>query len=258
MRHGGIIAALVAVSALAAAAPAGAERIAPEFGRCVKAPKGETAAGYSNSGCTTPVASGARYLWSAGPGAKAGFKGTTGSVGLTLYAPGAKRVAATIQCSASKDSGEFTGTGGESLDLILTGCKMAAADCQSAGAATGEVAFLPLEGTPNVERSTEQGEALVRWSPVLGDTLASFECAGTEVTITASMLHAVRDDRMSSSEPEKLRTYKAGTQDPECGEPCEPGEEPETSIGGSAATLSGLSATGAQTNEEKIELRTFM
>ncbi len=258
MRHGGIVAALIAGLCLAAAAPAGAESIAPEFGRCVKAPKGETGAGYYNPGCTTPAASGAKYHWLAGPGAKPGFKATTGTVALTLATPGVKHATPVIQCAASAASGEFTGVASESLELVLTGCKMSSADCESAGAAAGEIAFFPLEGTPNVARSTQRGEAFMRWSPAIGGTLASFECGGTEVTIAASMLHVVRDDKMVAAEPEKLRVYKAGTQEPECGEPCEPGEEPETSIGGGPATLSGLAATGAQANEEKIELRTFI
>ena len=195
------MAAAAACIMLAAAAPAGAERITPEFGRCVKAPRGETGAGYSDSHCTKPVAEGAAFHWLAGPGAHPGFQASTGSVTLTLLSSGKGRPQPVIQCGGSKASGEFSGTATETLELALTGCKMSAAVCQSTGAAAGEVVFSPLEGAPEVIRSTEQGEAVIRWEPALGEVLASFECGGTPVTITQSMLHGVRDDRMS-----KLRT----------------------------------------------------
>ncbi len=258
MRRASIAVALAASMALAFAAQAGAETIAPEFGRCVKAPKGETGAGYSDSHCNTPVSSGAAYHWLAGPGSKPGFQASTGSVALTLDTAGGKRAQPVIECAASKASGDVTGTSSESLELVLTGCRMSSASCQTVGAAAGEVAFSPLEGMPEIVRTTQQGEALIRWTPALGETLASFECGGTSVVITQSMMHPVRDDRMAKGEGEKFRIHKSGTQDPECAQPCEAGEQPSTSIGGGAATLSGFAMSGTQANEEAIELRTFV
>jgi hypothetical protein len=257
MRRAGIAVLTMAALALAISAPAGAESIAPEFGRCVKAPKNETGGGYSDSHCNQPVGSGATYHWLAGPGAKAGFHASTGSVALTLNAGGGRAQPA-IRCSGSTTTGEFTSAATESLELVMTGCRMGAAGCQSEGAGAEEVAFSPLEGVPEVIRTTQQGEAVVRWAPAIGEVLASFECASTGVTITQSMLHVVRDDKSSKAEPEKFRVYKSGTQKPECAEPCEPNEEPSTSIGGAPGALSGFAMVGSQTNEEGIELRTFM
>jgi hypothetical protein len=258
MRRSGIACAVVAALALATAGPAGAERIAPEFGRCVKTPKGETVAGYSDPHCNKPVATGAGWQWLAGPGARSGFGSSSGPVSLTLSTSAKGHATPVIQCGASKVSGTFTGVASEALGLVLTGCKMGSATCQSEGATAGEVAFSPLEGVPEVVRTSEQGEAVVRWRPALGETLASFECGGVAVTITQSMLHPVRDDKMVKSEPQKFRVYKTGTQQPECAEPCEPDEEPAVSIGGASATIGGFSMSGVQSDEEGIELRTFV
>ncbi len=53
---------LVAMFAIGAVAAATASAAAPEFGHCVKKAKAE-GEGYSNAGCTTAVASGAKYEW---------------------------------------------------------------------------------------------------------------------------------------------------------------------------------------------------
>lgn len=258
MRNLWIAVALASTIAAAAAGTAEAERIAPEFGRCVKLAKGEAGPGYSDPGCTSSVSSGAKFRWLAGPGAKPGFGATTGQVALTRYRPGVKAGQLDMSCSASSVSGEITGTASASIELVMTGCKMGSESCASAGAGTGEVAFVPLEGSPLVLRTSERGEALMRWSPALGETLASFECGGVAVTIGGSMLHPIRDDKMTSSEAERFRAHKEGTQNPECAEPCEPGEQPETSIGGAAPDLSGFEMAGAQSSDEKLELRTFV
>jgi hypothetical protein len=55
----------MAVFAIGAVQVASASAAAPEFGRCVKKAKAE-GSGYSNAGCTTAVASGAKYEWVAG------------------------------------------------------------------------------------------------------------------------------------------------------------------------------------------------
>lgn len=65
--------ALVAMMAIAAVAAAGASAAAPEFGRCVKAPKHSTGPGYSNRSCTEAVSENGKYEWVAGPGPKPGF-----------------------------------------------------------------------------------------------------------------------------------------------------------------------------------------
>ncbi len=68
--------AALAVTAVAATAASAA---APEFGRCIKK-ETKGGAGFSNAGCTTAVASAAKYEWSPGPGANPKFTSTTRDV----------------------------------------------------------------------------------------------------------------------------------------------------------------------------------
>jgi hypothetical protein len=71
--------ALLAACVLGAVTSANAyasEFKAPEFGRCIKTAKGFTGAGFSDAGCTSVVASDAKYEWQPGPGPKPGFTTT--------------------------------------------------------------------------------------------------------------------------------------------------------------------------------------
>ena len=63
---------VVAMLAVGAVTAASASAEAPEFGRCVKKAKAE-GSGYSDSGCTSAVSSGAKFEWIPGPGPKAHF-----------------------------------------------------------------------------------------------------------------------------------------------------------------------------------------
>jgi hypothetical protein len=257
-----IVAAAVVATALVSAGTASAiSRFEPpQFGHCVKYPRGQSGSGYADSKCTGVVASGARYHWLAGPGPKPGFTASTGSVALTQWAGviTGKKAQPVLTCSASSATGEFTGTNSESIELTLTGCAMGSATCQSTGASAGEVQFAPLQGLLVTDKDEYWGVALVRWSPALGGALASFECAGTSVLIEGTILHAIKRDKALSSEAELLQVGKEGAQQPSCYEPlaCGNGEawqDPFTSIGGAPAEFSGLSAVGTQSDEEAIE-----
>ncbi|HSZ06576.1 MAG TPA: hypothetical protein VK778_15420 [Solirubrobacteraceae bacterium] len=260
-----VIAAAVMTTALVSAGTASASSrfVAPEFGHCVKYPRGESGSGYADAACTGVVVSGARYHWLAGPGSKPGFTASTGSVALTQWSGRitGKKAKPVLTCSASRTTGEFTGANSESLELTLTGCTTGSAACQSTGASAGEVQFAPLEGLLVTDKDEYWGLALVRWSPALGSALASFECAGTSVLIEGAILHVIKRDKTLSSEAELLRVGKEGAQEPSCYEPMACGETgawqiPFSSIGGGPMLFSGLSAAGTQSDEEAIEADT--
>ncbi len=260
-----LVAAAVITTALVSAGTASASSrfVPPQFGHCVKYSKGQSGSGYSDSTCTGVVASGARFHWLPGPGPKPGFTASTGSVALTQWSGIITRQKAkpVLTCSASSAMGEFTGANTESLELTLTGCAMGSATCQSAEASAGEVQFAPLEGLLVTRKQEYWGLALIRWSPVLGSALASFECGGTSVLIEGPILRVIKRDKSLSSEAELLQTGKEGTQEPSCYEPVRCGEGaawqvPFTSIGGAPAMFSGLSAAGTQNDEEAIEADT--
>ncbi len=259
------VAAAVIATALVSAGTASASSrfVPPEFGHCVKYPKGQSGSGYSDSTCTGAVASGARYHWLPGPGPKPGFTASTGSVALTQWAgiTTGKRATPVLTCSASRTTGEFTGANTESLELTLTGCAMGSAACQSTEASAGEVQFAPLEGLLVTRKQEYWGLALIRWSPVLGSALASFECGGTSVLIEGPILRVIKRDKSLSSEAELLQTGKEGSQEPSCYEPVPCSNEigwqaPLDSIGGAPAMFAGLSAVGTQNDEEAIEADT--
>jgi|GEM_PF-6421528 hypothetical protein len=66
---------------------------------------------------------------------------------------------------------------------------------------------------------------------------------------------------MLSGEAEDLKVIKEGVQVPSCyetGTPSCAGEFPPTSIGGAPGESSGLTISGIQTDEEKIEADTLL
>lgn len=262
MKLGRFLAAALLATAVASiwASSAGASsHAAPEFGRCVKNAKSEAGGGFANKGCSEAVESGAKYHWVAGPGVKPGFTASASGVDLYVYSGSYGRHATpSVECSTASTVGEYTSADSESLELTLSGCKMASASCQSEAAPAGEIVFDPLEGLLVISEREYWGEALVRWSPALGGTLASFECGGTSVTITGSILHPIVRNRMESSEREQLKVWKEGVQKPSCYELCGPGELPATTIGGVTSEWSGLTMSGTQTNEEAIEADTLL
>ena len=260
--HLAIAATLATVMAVACAVVSASAFAPPEFGRCIKNAKHEGGGGYSNSGCTAHVEEGAKYHWVSGPGAKRGFTASGGAVALYLYS-GSYHVKAnpTVECSAASTLGEYTSSNTESLEVTLTGCKMASATCQTEAAPAGEVLMTPLEGLLVVSKHEYWGEALIRWSPAIGETIANFECGGTSVAVSDSILHEIKRNKMVSSEAQDLKVSKEGAQKPGCYETiadsCE-GKYPLTSIGGAPGELSGLSISGTQTDEETLEANTLL
>ncbi len=257
-------AALAAAAVLSvAAAPAGAYRYAPpEFGHCVRAARGESGPGFKDTGCTERVASGARYHWVSGPGSKTGFS-ASGSADLYQYS-GSPRTHASpvVACSSSDTAGTFTGVASESVELVLSGCRMGSSSCQSAGEAAGVVRFAALEGLLTVGKRETWGEELIQWTPVVGETLASFECGSTSVLVTGGVLHQLKRDKMLTSETLQMKVGKEGIQTPSCRETLtEPGETypgptcpvPMVSIGAAPPAEGGLSISGTQTDEEQLE-----
>jgi hypothetical protein len=260
--HLAIAATLAAVMAMACVAVVASAFAPPEFGRCIKNAKHEGGSGYSNSRCTTHVEEGAKYHWVSGPGSKRGFTASGGGVALYVSS-GIYHVKASpkVECSSASTLGEYTSANTESLELTLTGCKMASASCQSEAAPAGEIVFTPLEGLLVVSKHEYWGEALIRWSPAIGETLASFECGGTSVVVSDSILHEIKRNKMLSSEAADLKIRKEGAQVPSCYETsvdsCE-GEYPLISIGGAPGELAGLSISGTQTDEEVLEANTLL
>jgi hypothetical protein len=228
--------------------------VTAEFGHCVKSARGEGGSGYHNAGCTEAVAEGAKYHWVSGPGSKRGFTANASGVDFYVFS-GRYGLKATpkVECSSASTAGEYTSAKTESLTLALSGCRMASASCQSEAEPAGDVLFSPLEGLLIKSGKGYDGEALIRWSPAIGETLASFECGGTSVTLSDSILREIKRNKMVSAETEQFKVWKEGSQRPSCYEPCMPGEQPTTTIGDVAYEWSGLSMSGTQADEETIE-----
>jgi hypothetical protein len=254
----GVVAVLASCGASAAVATATPE--GPEYGRCVKATG--AGAGYADKGCTEAVASGATYEWVSGPGSKAHFTESAGSVTLETHE------GRQMTCSGMLESGEYTGASSQSLSITLTGCALGVTGCQS-GASAGEIVSEPLEallGNIKAESDPFTGRAGLELQAASGETLLSFECGGASVVVSGRDIHEVKANKMRLGGNEKFKvepaSHGSGEQEPECfdartGDPLvtERCGLLETSIDGGPPVQSALKLQAQLTNEEKLEVR---
>jgi hypothetical protein len=227
----------------------------PSLGRCVKAARhtGE----YKDAACVTEAHGTGGYNWLAGPGEHAKFSGQLGAVMLETVA--GKKIA----CSAGASQGEYTGPGGETVTLTLSGCERPSthAACQSAGSAPGQVVTSALEGELGFIRSGEK--------PIVGldlkrePALAALECAsaapgGKEVVLLeGSAIGSVK--AIDKMEAQLTQTFvaKHGVQKPEQFEQGVKDTLTTTIVAGleKSGEQTGLSATQVAANEEPLEIK---
>ena len=234
----------------------------PEFGRCAKAEavtEGKKAVYhglYLTSACTAE--SGERtgkYEWTAGPGAKRRFTGANAK--LTLETLSGSQVV----CSAGTNEGEYTGPKTETVALKLTGCAMgpkgAGASCQSSSAAAGEIQTAALQGNLDYIKENEEPA-----TPVIGidlkaksgANLAVFECGGTTVSVSGSVIVPVTAiDKMVTAF--KLKALApAGHQSPEAFE-TGPSDTLTSTRSGGGPEQAGLTVSATSTGEEPLEIK---
>ncbi len=175
--------------------------VSPEYGRCLKFYGG--AGEYRTNTCKGGSEVYAPYTWFPAfgpvePLAKTGLKAAGSELKLQTVG------GTTITCSAVAGTGEYTAAQTITQTLTLTGCHDGAGNCQSAGAAAGEVRTSPLQGSLGFYGSRrEVGQELTAES---GEVVAEFECAGTPVTLRGGVIGGLKKaDKMAT-----VATWKAG------------------------------------------------
>ena len=237
-----------------------AQAALPELGRCVTAPSTgsgkETVyhGGFADKACTEEESSKkGRYEWESGAGAGKKF---TGKGKVTLEGVDG----ATIKCSSSTTSGEYTGAKTLTASLVLSGCesKTTKQACQSTGAAAGEIRTSPLAGTLGFVKDEAKGtEVLASVGVDLSHSPSLFtaECGGISehVEVKGSVIVPIsKVDKMSSSFSAKAAASN-GKQVPE---EFEGGaQDTLTATLGAGAEQAGLTTSDKLSNEEQLEIK---
>jgi hypothetical protein len=222
----------------------------PELGRCVATTGGK----YTNATCLTPASTPGtgKYEWEPFPFTKAGFTLTNGTATFRTVVN-----KTTISCAENVISGAYTGVDSATLGVAFSGCKVLGpfgGVCTGAKAEAGEFSTEPLAAEFGVIDGTVTPPT-VGWAihAGAGETFATFECGGTAVTITGSLIAPVTPvNKMTAS-------FKLGFS--------APGgvQKPASFQGGEAQTLTlqtvnateavGLTMADSVANERLVELR---
>jgi alpha-tubulin suppressor-like RCC1 family protein len=220
-----------------------------EFGRCAKVAKGEGK--YKTATCTS-LLSGGNFEWQAGV-AKAGF---TLSGGEATFETAGKLL---ITCKTETGSGEYVGTkSARNVTIAFKECEQVVlGKCSTSGSSEGELTTGALEGVLGWENQELDN---VGWDLVPaeeGAYVLSFSCGGTPFLVRGSVIAPISPvNNMNATFKLKYKQAK-GLQKPEHFE-SEPNDVLEASISGGGFEQIGMAATLTQTNEEEIEINTFV
>jgi len=251
------------VLALGAVTAAGASAAAPEFGRCVKVAKGT---GKFTTGKCTQEGVGGSFEWIPGPGAmnKFSFAEKPETVVTWETVGGTKIVCRMGPPNGGGEVGNITGeyTGAKSVQLTfrLTECETSGCAVESPGQPEGVVLSNVLDGNLGIEKigatPKETKVGLDLFNPT-GGALFEAACNGVTIVVTGSVITApLKTNSMVLSETFKLAQGK-GKQKPEHLEG-EPNDVLAMSVGGGPPEQMGFGLIGTLTNEEKIEINTFV
>jgi hypothetical protein len=239
-----------------------AQRLLPDLGRCQKV-TGEKVGkvtnyhgGYIDSACIeqNPFNTG-KYEWVPGPGLANKFTGTSGTA--TLETVGKAKV----KCAGTHSAGEYTGPKAATMDVTLTGCKLAANNeaCQSAGSASGEITAKALAAQLGFIKNEAVGTELLLslgWDLKHEPSIVTAECGASKesLQVTGSVIAPIGTlDKMTASYPLKF-SATGGKQAPEAFEEG-PKDTLSATIGSGPSEQAGLTASAKITNEEKLEFK---
>ncbi len=189
-----------------------ASPVLPELGRCEYSASGS--ARYGNDACTKASAGRdtGRFEWHPWPAGNDNSGGES-SGPVKLETVGRK----SMTCKLAVLSGEYTGAQTAAETIAFKECEAPAlgGQCQSAGASAGEIRTHPLEGRLGFIRDATKPSVGWELRPASGPDVASFDCAGSEVSLAGSVIAALsRIDKPDGYFGVKLRASK-GRQKPE-------------------------------------------
>lgn len=221
-----------------------------ELGRCVAT----TGGNYQNSSCVTaasPAGTG-KYEWEPFPFTKARFSLVNGPA--TFKTAVSKT---TISCGENSVAGEYTGTQSASLGITFTGCKVLGpfgGQCTGEGAAGGEFSTSPLVAEFGIVEGAVSPPA-VGWAihPAAGDQFATFDCGGTEVSLTGSVIATATPINKMTAAFRLNFSGAGGIQKPESFE----GGQPQvlTLTTTNATERVGLTMADSIANERLVEIK---
>jgi hypothetical protein len=212
---------VVVVLILSALAASSASARSPEWMTCYKVTKsGGTYSGhYTNKACTSAVETGGMFeLGTLEHLKKDRVIAASGKV--TLRTPS---IAVEVACKSSKWTGTvkfWTSFWWIEISGLASSCTSAGKVCTSEGQKAGRIAIDDLMGWTEPRTPTEPGVLL---TPVEG-AMASYDCEGTTVTATGSVLARIRGDVNTISKTaewvfgvtgggeQEFTTYEGGTE----------------------------------------------
>jgi len=252
---------LCLVAAFAAAAVASTSALAapaPHYGTCVKKAKAE-GAGFSDAGCTKPVASAAKYEWVKG-GAN-GVTYTTKIKELTKATLETKKKEKVV-CSGETSTGTILNETETETTPTFTGCETLKKPCSTPGQAEGTIAVQALQGELGVEKVTiKEGKEVPTSNKIAsnlykqgnrGGEIVEFECVGFVIKVKGTVLFPVTTNKMLATATIKFAA-SGGKQKPEKFE-TGPKEILESKFGGGLFEQSGQTITTIQKNSKAIEV----
>jgi hypothetical protein len=220
----------------------------PEFGRCVVDAGGT--GHYENAGCTTPsAADSGGYEWTAP--SRADFDFTSGPARF------ATAMGLTVSCAASTTlQGEYSNGQTAAIELTFTGCSISGpigGQCQSGGAAVGEIVSSPLQGTLGVISGAPKLAVGIVIKPTSGPELMTFKCGSNQLAVTGAVIaRATKPDKMSVAFKLRLAASK-GTQKPQALEGGDVEALSLSSENGEEAV--GLNLRALMVNEQALEIK---
>jgi hypothetical protein len=131
-----------------------------------------------------------------------------------------------MNCAAENGTGEYIGNKGlGNLVMKFIKCEALGQQCQSAGAAYGEVLTSALEGELGIISMSKHGPAWnslgVTLSPVGRRPVAEFTCGILPITVRGSLFVRVPTNRMSAHETLTFISAKPGRFEDTPSEPLE-------------------------------------
>jgi hypothetical protein len=221
----------------------------PEVGRCVATTGGV----YQNAACTTEAAPGTgKYEWQPWPFTKAGFALTNGSV---TFKTAINKT--TIACVENDIAGEYTGLQTATLGITFSECKVLGpfgGQCTSEGAKAGEIVSAPLEAEFGLVDGAASPPVIGWWiHPASGEQFATFECGGTAVAVTGSVIATVTPVNKMVGAFKLNFSGSGGIQKPEA---FEGGEKRLLTLETVNATEQvGLTMNDSVANQRQLEIR---
>jgi hypothetical protein len=220
----------------------------PEVGRCVATTGGV----YQNSACTTKATGSGKYEWQPWPFTKAGFALTNGTA--TFKTAVSKT---TISCAENDVAGEYTGLQTATLGITFSECKVLGpfgGQCTGEKAKPGEIVSSPLEAEFGVIDASTSPPSVGWWiHPVSGEEFLSFQCGGTNASVTGSVIATMTPVNKMSGSFKLNFSGSGGAQKPES---FEGGEKRFLTLETALATeQAGLTMADSVANERLLEIR---